>query len=75
MKNLVIRQSLEYQKNGTVEMLAHQDNAPYYASRGVDELLRIYPPNGNSENGTVAIYAWIYRGETRRAHQKKGADR
>lgn len=40
---MVIRQSLEYQDNGTVEMLTHQDYAPYYASCGIDDLLRAYP--------------------------------
>lgn len=71
---MVMRQSLEYQDNGTVEMLTHQDYAPYHASHRVDDLLRTYPQSVTRVMAqSLYMLGYIEGKRAERARRKKSA--
>lgn len=55
--------NLEFQSQGIVGMLEHQDNTPYYQSLGVDELLRVYPDSVTHRMSTAMFMLGYIEGK------------
>lgn len=66
-----ITKPLEFQGQGIIEMLKHQNNAPYYSCDGVYEVLRKYPQTVTRETAiSLFMLGYIHGKRAERARKK-----